>query len=265
MSDFNLLLEFNSNGEVCDFELANFSGENPIITKTSSGEKIHYGVFFDREKYLADFDINIHKYNFKLQDGEVIELDMQKARIYKNFINLKESLKKEIKEYKDSCRFIKYKDSEDSTEYDIEIDNISQFISDNIDVAYAAKEEKLDCSFKFYDKKTGDLILNVKSNYGTLEQVVDGISLDAVKCFNLVKFEIQQKLLDKNWEECFKIIGNNNVKGEIDLFGITENGDINCEEAIKKLEELKDNYKSRFIPCLIINGKELVESCSLSS
>lgn len=197
-------------------------------------------------------------YKLNIETKELIDISL-----IIEFDKKKESLKKEIKEYKDSCKFIKYKDSEDSTEYIIDLSEINQFISDNIDVAYAAKEEKMDCSFKFYDRKTGDLILNIKSNYKTLEKSLDGVNLDAVKCFNLVKFDIQQKLLDKNWEECFKIVGNNDVKGEIDKLGVLENGEINYEEAIKQLQELKETYKNRFVPYLTISGGYLVESCSL--
>ena len=99
MSDFNLLLEFDSNGVLCGFDKINFSGENPIITKTSSGEIIQYGVFFDSEKYCGEFDINIHKNNFRLVNGEVKELDMQEAKAYRNILNSRNSKINDLYKY----------------------------------------------------------------------------------------------------------------------------------------------------------------------
>jgi len=67
---FNILLEFNSVGQVISFLQKNMTCDNPI----SFNEKTYYGIVFNENYYKSPFIMELHKWYFKLENSVVVEL-----------------------------------------------------------------------------------------------------------------------------------------------------------------------------------------------
>jgi len=196
-----------------------------LIDKDDSSLDSDFVYFEVTPQQIQDINYNGKQYFLNEENG-----------IIEDFSKRKESIRIKIKEFKETCKVIKFIPKNSETNILIDADNLDFVLKEKIDSAYAAKENCLKYSFTYRDPKTNDLIINTECDYSN-----ETNTGDVVKILNNLIYDIDQKLISFN----------RNIQKELEI-------QLEKSETKEQIDSIEETYQSKFTQFIEISEESII-------